>query len=206
MNELNSKGKLDMSSKPLLEKARETQLNSSKIIENVRKIQRSRAGGLKFKPIDLCRILTELTDHYSHVPDREVEIRLTAVPQCFICANELIWDVFTNLISNAIKHSPHDRRLEIAIDLKQVTSDIGEVYKITIEDNGPGISDGLKNKIFTRFERGQTTASGRGLGLYLVKTLLENMHGSITIENRVKDDYHKGARFIVLLPAMQQVP
>ncbi len=202
LNELRSKGKLGRESEPLLAKALEMQLNSSKLIDNVGKIQRSRAGGLKYRPIDLCAILEDLKEHYSHIPDREVDIKVTALRQCVIYANELVRDVFTNLIGNAIKHSAPDRRLEIAIDLKKVTRDGTDLYAISIEDNGPGIPDELKRRLFTRFERGKTRASGRGLGLYLVKTLLEDMHGSISVENRVKDDYRKGARFVVLLPAL----
>jgi signal transduction histidine kinase len=177
-------------------------MNSSKLIDNVRKIQRSRAGGLKFRPIDLCEILTDLKDHYSNVPDREVDIRLTGLRQCFVSTNELIRDVFTNLISNSIKHSSPDRRLEITIDLKKITRRGKDLYEISIEDNGPGIPDNLKSRLFTRFERGKTKASGRGLGLYLVKTLLEDMGGSISAEDRVKGDHRKGARFVVLLPAI----
>jgi signal transduction histidine kinase len=169
---------------------------------NVRKIQKSRAGGLKYRPIDLCKILADLKEHYSHVPDREVYIGLTASPKCFILANELVYDVFTNLITNAIKHSPADRRLDIRIDLNNVKLDGKDFYRISIEDNGPGIPDKVKERLFKRFEQIKTKATGRGLGLYLVKTLLEDMGGSISVEDRVKGDYHKGARFIVLLPAM----
>ncbi|BAI62264.1 putative histidine kinase [Methanocella paludicola SANAE] len=199
---LDSTGRLEPKDRPLLEKALETQLNSSKLIMNVRKIQRSRAGGLKYRPIDLCRILADLKDHYSQVPDREVHIGLTSSPQCFIYANELVHDVFTNLIGNAIKHSPADRRLDILIDLRKARLDGKDFYRVSIEDNGPGIPDELKERLFTRFEPGKTKATGRGLGLYLVKTLLEDMSGSISVEDRVKGDHRKGARFIVLLPAI----
>jgi PAS domain S-box-containing protein len=201
LNELGSRGKLELKDRLLLEKALETQMNSSKLIDNVRKIQRSRAGGLKFRPIDICEILADLKGHYSHVPDRDVDISLTGLRQCFISTNELIRDVFANLISNSIKHSSPDHRLKITIDLRKIKRDGKDFYEISIEDNGPGIPDDLKSRLFTRFERGQTKASGRGLGLYLVKTLLEDMNGSISVEDRVKGDHHKGARFVVILPA-----
>jgi PAS domain S-box-containing protein len=202
LNELNSRGMLEAKDRTLLEKALETQLSSSRLIDNVRKIQRSRAGGLKFRPIDLCEILADLREHYSHVPGREVDIRLVAARQCFIYANELIRDVFMNIISNAIKHSPPDRRLEVVIGLKSMIRDNKDLYEVSIEDNGPGIPNDLKKRLFTRFERGKAKATGRGLGLYLVKTLLEDMGGSISVEDRVKGDHNKGSRFIVLVPAI----
>lgn len=202
INLLDSRGKLEPKDRPLLEKALETQLSSSKLINNVRKIQRSRAGGLEYRPIDLCEILRGIKENYSKLPDREVNVTLISSQKCLICANELIHDVFVNLISNAIKHSPADRRLDIAIDLKKVEHEGKDLYRVSIEDNGPGIPDALKERLFTRFEAGKTTAAGRGLGLYLVKTLLEDMGGSISVEDRVRGDYSKGARFIVLIPAL----
>jgi PAS domain S-box-containing protein len=202
LNLLDSTGKLELKDRPLLEKALETQLSSSKLIENVRKIQRSRVGGLEYQPIDLCEILEDIKKHYSQFPDRDVNVTLTSTKKCLIYANELIHDVFVNLISNAIKHSPSDRRLEIVIDLRKVKHDSRDFYRVSIADNGPGIPDSLKEGLFKRFEQIKTKATGRGLGLYLVKTLLEDMGGSISVEDRVKGDYHKGARFIVLLPAM----
>jgi len=71
-----------------------------------------------------------------------------------------------------------------------------------VEDNGPGIQDELKKKVFSRLNRGRTRAAGSGLGLYLVKTLVKDFKGSVWVEDRVTGDYSKGCRFIVQLPAM----
>lgn len=71
-----------------------------------------------------------------------------------------------------------------------------------VEDDSPGIPDAQKDKIFGRFRRGDTKASGKGLGLYLVKTLVEGYHGRVWVEDRIKGDHTKGARFIVMLPAV----
>jgi signal transduction histidine kinase len=72
-----------------------------------------------------------------------------------------------------------------------------------IEDNGPGIPDELKNVIFNRNARGNTKAMGTGLGLYLVKTLVDDYGGSVKVEDRVAGDRSKGSRFIVVLPASE---
>ena len=74
---------------------------------------------------------------------------------------------------------------------------------VTVEDNGPGIQDDLKDKIFNRFQRGETKASGKGLGLYLVKTLVNDFHGNVWVEDRVAGDYTKGSRFVVMIPALE---
>jgi signal transduction histidine kinase len=204
LNELDARGRLEEKDRPLLDKTFETLLNSSKLIGNVRKIQKSQAGGLKFMPLDLCEVLEKIKLQYSSIPDREVHIRLNATRQCYIYANDLIHDVFTNLIGNAIKHSSAVRSLDIDIYLKKIDRGGRDFYEITIDDNGPGIPDDVKAMLFARFERGKTKASGRGLGLYLVRTLLKDMGGSVTVEDRVKGDDGKGARFIVILPALEE--
>ena len=127
-------------------------------------------------------------------------IRISIAHHCFVVANELIRDVFTNLISNAIKHSYPDRRLEIGIRTETSYRDGKDLFDMTVEDNGPGIPDDLKDRLFTPVPAGKDKGERTGLGLYLVKTLVEDMHGSVSVENRVKDDYRKGARFVVLLP------
>jgi len=64
--------------------------------------------------------------------------------------------------------------------------------------------DEIKGKLFSRLQRGKTKTAGRGLGLYLSKTLVEDFHGKIWVEDKVAGDYHQGSRFVVLLPAVQE--
>lgn len=73
--------------------------------------------------------------------------------------------------------------------------------RCTIEDNGPGISNWAKDKIFIRFQSGYTKAHGKGLGLHLAKTLVGDYGGKLWVEDRVSGDYALGARFVVVLPA-----
>ncbi len=200
LDAIHSKRKLESSDLLFLDKAMEALTTSSRLIDNVQKIQRSRAGGLKYNAIDLCDILTELKDHYSHVPERKVTIRLSTNNNCFVIANELIRDVFSNLIGNSIKHSSPEKPLEIDLSVKNIIVDGKALYEVSVDDNGPGIPDDLKNRLFARFQRGKTETSGRGLGLYLVKTLVEGFKGNVQVEDRVEGDYKKGSRFIVRLP------
>jgi signal transduction histidine kinase len=55
----------------------------------------------------------------------------------------------------------------------------------------------VKGKLFYRFQRGVTKAHGKGLGLYLARTLVEGYHGKVWVEDRVSGDHTKGARFVV---------
>ncbi len=71
---------------------------------------------------------------------------------------------------------------------------------VTIDDNGPGIPDEMKRRLFNRFERGTTPTSGKGLGLYLVRKLVEGYGGHVWVEDRVQGDHSQGSRFVVVLP------
>jgi len=72
---------------------------------------------------------------------------------------------------------------------------------VCIEDNGPGIPDDVKDQLFIGHQRGKVITGG-GLGLYLVKTLMEDFHGKVSVEDRVPGDYTRGCRFIITLPAL----
>jgi len=71
---------------------------------------------------------------------------------------------------------------------------------VTVEDNGPGIPDEQKIRLFSGLQQGRPKATGSGLGLYLVKTLVDSFGETVEIEDRIKGDYTLGTRFIVQLP------
>jgi len=141
------------------------------------------------------------TAYTTSIKDREINVRVDAPKLCFVKANDLIRDVFVNLIDNSIKHSDPSKSLTIDIIIKPVVDNKREYFLCVIEDNGPGIQDWVKDKIFMRFSRGTTKAHGKGLGLYLVKRLVEDYNGKVWVEDRVPGEYAKGVRFVVMLPA-----
>jgi signal transduction histidine kinase len=77
-----------------------------------------------------------------------------------------------------------------------------DYYRITVDDNGPGIPDERKESVFGRFSTGPNRVKGSGLGLYLVKSLVESYGGSVWVENRVPGNYKEGSGFVVMLPAV----
>jgi signal transduction histidine kinase len=113
-----------------------------------------------------------------------------------VSANELLKDVFSNIVDNSVKHSGGKDPLTITIR----ASGAGRGLEVSIEDNGPGIPDARKMEIFDRLSQGRMRALRTGLGLGLVKTLVESFGGHIRVEDRVKGDHSLGCRFIVLLP------
>jgi signal transduction histidine kinase len=173
--------------------------DSSRLIDNVRKIQQAVGRDLRLHPVDVDQILCEVSAEYSVVTNRDVYVHYSPVKGRMVIANQLLKDVFSNIVGNAIKHSAGP--LDVTIGVNSLTENGKNCYEITVEDNGPGISDELKGAVFTRMKRGITKATGNGLGLYLVKTLVEGFRGRVRVEDRVSGESGKGCRFIVTLPS-----
>jgi PAS domain S-box-containing protein len=169
------------------------------LIGNLRKIQRIRGGAYELERIDLGELLSRVVDEYSMMPGRNVHIACDIIAHGEVLANPLLKDVFSNIVGNAIKHSSGS--LEVRVKVASVVRNERTFYEVAVEDNGPGIPDEAREKIFDRLERGRTGARGHGLGLYLVRTLVEGFHGRVWVEDRIAGDYSQGCRFVVLLPA-----
>lgn len=111
---------------------------------------------------------------------------------------KLIRMVFQNLISNAIKYTPIGGSVEVEV----VSCDMDKTFEIRVQDSGIGIPSGERDKIFTKLFRAtnarESDTDGTGLGLYIVKSIVENMQGSISFES----EENKGTTFIVRLPVV----
>jgi signal transduction histidine kinase len=185
----------------LLEKSLETLQGASRLIGNVRKLRKERLGEYRTKIIDLESMLRDVVADYSCVPGREVTIGLSCEPPCQVQANELLKDVFLNLIGNAIKHSSGPLRIDVSVT--HTSSDNVDYCMVTIEDTGPGIPDDRKRWLIDRTSAPAPGGAGRGFGLRLVKSLVDDFHGKLLLEDRVPGDYAKGSRFVVMLPAVK---
>jgi signal transduction histidine kinase len=192
---------LDDETKEMVGKPIEVLKSSTRLIENVRKIQRITHNSLQKKAMDLGLILSEAIKQYPDVPGNDVHINYTLVGDYQVLANEFLIDVFTNLIGNSIKHSTNG---SVTIDItlsKRSNNNGSDYYLVAVADDGPGIPDELKFKIFNRFLRGETKARGSGIGLYLVQALVNDFGGKVWVEDRVSGDRSKGSKFFVELPA-----
>ena len=192
----------------LLDGALDMLQSSTQLIENVRKLQQAESGGLEAGIVDLCSVVENVGKKYAEVPGRviRINVRYPQTGNCMVRANRLVDDIFSNLVDNAIKHSAPDKPIEIDIDLSRTREGGREYYRTVVEDNGPGIPEELKAKLFTRLGRGKVRVSGRGLGLYLVKKLVDGFGGKVWAEDRTPGDFRKGTRFVVLLPATPAPP
>jgi PAS domain S-box-containing protein len=189
----------DESGSEFLDKPIEVLQRSARLIRNVRKLQTLCDESLQTESVDICRILMDVQREFGAVPRKAITLNLNGHVHCFVRANEMLYDVFANLVSNAIKHTGDMADITIDLDVLR----IGKVRycRVMVEDDGPGIPDDFKGRIFNRILKGTDKAKGMGLGLYLVKSLVESYGGKVWVGDRVFGDHTKGARFVVMLPA-----
>lgn len=180
-------------------KALDSAKGSTSIINNVRKIQTIKEEKAALQPEDINDLIVECIREAPRPEGRNVTIKYVPQKGLIFEGTPLMKEVFCNLINNAIKHSTGD--VNIDIDVVKAVRDGNPVYNISITDNGPGIPDSLKPRLYGRLQRGETKAHGKGLGLFIVKSLVDQAGGNIVVDDRVPGDYSKGARFIVSLPA-----
>lgn len=107
---------------------------------------------------------------------------------------QLLEQVWCNLLDNAIKHSPNGGTIHVRLTKS------GNETEVCIADHGDGMSEEVQKHIFEKFYQGDSSrkAEGNGLGLALVKRILDLCNGSI----RVKSSPGDGAEFSVILPEL----
>jgi PAS domain S-box-containing protein len=181
-----------------LNKPIEVLQRSAQLIQNVRKLQKLYDGVFQTELVDVCKLLVEVQREFGGVPHKQVMLNLNGQGPCLVRANDLLHDVFANLVSNAIKHTGSHADIVVALD--DVWNNGAQYCRIMVEDDGPGIKNNFKDKIFNRLLKGDSKSKGMGLGLYLVKSLVDSYGGRVWVEDRVPGDYTKGARFVVMLP------
>ena len=157
--------------------------NSERLIDIVQKIRQVECHNSGYGLIDLGWLLEDIRSEHEHWPNKEVKIHYKTTIKRYVIASDLLRDIFSNIIGNAIKHSLG--AVEINILLSKVVENGTEFYRVYIEDDGPGIPDEMKSKIFERKQRGHTKTNGAGLGLFLVKKLVDDLHGKVWIEDKV---------------------
>jgi PAS domain S-box-containing protein len=182
-----------------LNKSLDTMYHCTELITNVKTLRRLKTEQLRVENVDLGEIIAEAVRDYPKDPGRDVTIDYVMPQNCHTSANPLLKEVFTNLISNSVKHSQGPVRIWITVDSAMEKGK--KYYEVAVADDGSGIPDDIKAHLFKRFKSEGAKATGHGLGLYLVKTIAEDFGGRVRVEDRVHGDYSRGVKFVVLLPA-----
>lgn len=161
---------------------------SREIIRNVETIRKLHGMQTELKPVDLEAVIKKEMHLY---PDISLEYNGFPVR---VWADELLGEVFSNLIGNSIKFGGPNVKITIALE----RTETGKI-RVIVSDTGPGIPDDLKRVIFGRFARFEPGEHSKGLGLYIVKALISRYGGDIEVSDRIAGDHGKGASFRMTL-------
>ncbi|HYM81583.1 MAG TPA: MASE1 domain-containing protein [Candidatus Limnocylindria bacterium] len=194
-------GKLDPADvRRAIETIRRNAQIQSHLISDLLDISRIDSGKLelKFQSVDLVSVIHAALDTVGPaVKAKEVTVvpRLESGVPKMQADPDRIQQVIWNLLSNAMKFAPENGRVEIRLTVRDGRAEI------QVEDNGPGVSSKLLPHVFDPFRQGDSSSTrrykGLGLGLAIVRRLVELHHGTVAVRNRSPQG---GAIFIVALP------
>ncbi len=163
----------------------------------VRHIENGRLA-LKVEPLLLDELVREVVALFTPFAEDKgvvMELRGWQQPPLLIANRAALKVVLCNLVDNAIKHGGKNGRVIIAHRSDRLNGLSG----FSVIDRGPGISPERQNAVFEKFVRGERDAgarAGAGLGLYVVRTLVESLGGRVELHSRSG----RGSCFEVLFP------
>lgn len=180
-------GPLTDEQKNFLHKSYESNQRMIGLIEDMLGADRIGSGKLQYS-FSLVNIMDVLEDVlYEFIPAaKKKDIKITLVepkeelPKVFIDEDK-ICDVFQNLLENSIKYTPEKGTVEVSLER------VNDIVKVGIKDNGIGIPQEQQKNLFTRFFRATNAVKmqtdGSGLGLFIIKGIVEKHGGSIWFES-----------------------
>ena len=148
----------------------------------------------RIRPFDLREMLQDLTRYYDGIGiGRGLQAQLGDLPAVMIGDPQLLYQVFSNVISNAFKYSPEDGIVSLSADSKE------GFVEVKFEDRGLGIPRDELDRIREPYYRASNVGSipGTGMGLHLVNEIVRQHGGRLEIES----DEGRGTRVVVILPA-----
>src|SRR5262249_3147663 len=159
------------------------------------------------KPVDLVQIVRQVTDSLQTLAlDRnvEIEVALPAEPVIVHGDRDELTRVFENLVENALKYGASGKKVGVSFATAKVPA--GMEALVAVRDSGPGIAAEHLPRLTERFYRVDVTQSraegGTGLGLALVKHILNRHRGRLAIESEPGN----GATFTTRLPLVHNAP
>ena len=171
------------------------------LIKDVQKLSKLDNSIIPKKKVNMSEVLrTAIENTLNSFPKKEIEVEFdSSSKKIIIQANELLLDVFENILNNAVKYNKNSP-VEILIKINEVQENDEKYVKIEFLDNGIGIMDELKQYTFKKGYKTEMKSKGMGFGLSIVKKILKSYNGQIWVENKVEGDYTQGSNFVLLIP------
>lgn len=174
------------------------------LVNQLLDFSKTESGNFQFKPamVDLVELVKSKVESFFPLAEQtKIDLHFTHREQCFTCVADsaIIDKILYNLLSNALKHTPENGRIDVELNTKRIME--GACILLTVKDTGKGIPLDKQTQIFNRFyQLEEDVSNGTGIGLSLVKNLVELHGGSI----EVKSELGKGSLFIISLPFVEE--
>ncbi|MFY9607318.1 MAG: ATP-binding protein [Blastocatellia bacterium] len=188
-------GELNEQQTSMLEDARENADHLDELIRDLLELAEIESGVLRLtterlRPVELARDAVQRFQFAAESQHIKIENNVWPDLGWVIGDRKAVARILENLLSNAIRHTPRDGKVTI-----QATERVGRVL-FSVCDTGEGIPEGQLPALFARFVQVSGDAGGTGLGLALVKRLVEAQGGQVSVESRVGE----GSTFSFTLP------
>lgn len=172
-----------------------------KLVLNIHRLSKLEEEKVDFELVDIFKILTNVINYIKNTyQDKNLKIIINSPFNEYILqANQLLEDVFQNLLINSITYN-ENQRIEIHINISEKFKKNKKYLKLEFIDNGIGIEEERKELIFQKGTKPSKFSKGLGFGLSLVKIIIEKYNGKIWVEDRVKKEPKRGSNFVILLP------
>ena len=154
--------------------------NTLNDLTEISKVQKENSDDVQI--VHLNTLIEEIRlDIKSIIDKSKAQINLDLQVEEFKFSSKNMRSILYNLISNAVKYSSPERVPQVNVSTKVVSG-----YTIlTVSDNGLGINPAYKSKLFGMFKRLHDHVEGSGIGLYIVKRIIENNGGKIEVESEL---------------------
>lgn len=176
----------------------------TRLVDDLLDLSRVNQGKIRLnlEPLELGGVVrTTCLAFQDQAAKSDLSLSINADEPLWVSADfDRLQQVVGNILSNAIKFTPPGGEIGV-----EVLPDGAEYVRIVIQDNGIGIDETLREHLFEMFRQGAAGArrSGLGIGLALVKSIVEKHHGRVWAES---DGPGRGSRFTVVLPRIEPQP
>ncbi len=202
--ELLCKEELSPKAKGFISKIRQNSYRQLRLVNNLLDITRFNSGQMKINQTneDIVFLTKSITNSVQlYAQQREISLKFSStIKEKVIGIDEEKYErILLNLLSNAIKFTPKGNSINVKVSQKIINKK--SMVRIQVKDNGIGIPSDKVNVIFERFGQVDNSltrqAEGTGIGLSLVKMLVESQNGTISLESEVEN----GSSFSIMFPA-----
>jgi PAS domain S-box-containing protein len=164
-------------------------------IKDLTKLSAIKNKEISMQRINVLALLEDLQKTFEFAPQyKRITFEYDIEPIAFYSDESLFRTIMQNFVENSIKYADPDKEISfLKISLRQIEA---KTVLITIQDNGIGIHQNFKDRIFEMFFRATDSAAGTGMGLYIVSSAVKKLGGSLRFETR----YREGTTFYLKLP------